>query len=134
MGLSYISDKLERSPTVSCNKPYGFFSTKKAKQYTSPEKLVVQPWRGQHQVYAVFKIPKGYQHEYLFRLKLPGEATRCGGLVPIEKSVSTDISNNQEYYLVQGYLNTRIALNLIAKGKINDLKQAENWQLGYVKQ
>jgi len=133
MGVSYISDRLERSPVVTCNAPYGFFQTKNAKYYTYPEKIVLQPWRGQHHVYAVFQIPNGYQYEYLFRLKIPSEPIHCGGLAPIEENVIAGIPRKQGYYLIRGYLNTRIALNLIVQGKLNQLQQPQNWQLGYVK-
>lgn len=133
MGVSLISDKLERSPVVTCNAPYGFFQTKNPKFYTYPEKIVLQPWRGQHHTYAVFQIPNGYQYEYLFRLKIPGEPIHCGGLIPVEENVIAGIPRKQGYYLVRGYINTRIALNLIFQGKINQLQQSQNWQLGYVK-
>ncbi|BAT54227.1 unknown protein [Nostoc sp. NIES-3756] len=134
MGVSFISDKLERSPVMSCNMPYGFFQTKNAKYYTYPDKIVIQPWRGPHHTYAVFQIPNGYQHEYLFRLKIPKEPIHCGGLAPVEQNVLAGIPRKQGYYLTRGYLNTRIALNLIFQGKINQLKQPQNWRLGYVKQ
>jgi len=133
MGVYYISDFFERSPVASCNIPYGFIQTKEAKSYTFAEEIVVQPWRGQHHVYALFQIPDGYQHEYLFRLKIPGEPTQCGGLMPLDKNVLASIPRKQGYYPVRGYLNTRIALNLMIQGKLNQLKQPQNWQLGYVK-
>ncbi len=133
LGVSYVSDKLERSPVMSCNIPYGFFPTNNNKYYTYPEKIVLQPWRGQHHVYAVFQIPNDYQYEYLFRLKIPGEPIHCGGLVPVKQNVIAGIPRKPGYYLIRGYLNTRIALNLIVQGKINQLQQPQNWQLGYVK-
>jgi hypothetical protein len=32
---------------------------------------------------------------------------------------------------LKGYLQTRTAIKLIFAGKMNDLKQVNNWQLGY---
>ncbi|MBD2254222.1 hypothetical protein H6G14_23410 [Nostoc parmelioides FACHB-3921] len=132
MGVYYVSDFLERSPVMSCDVPYGFIQTKEAKYYTFAEEIVIQPWRGQHHVYAIFQIPDGYQYEYLFRLKIPGEDIQCGGLMPLDKNVFTGIPHKQGYYPVRGYLNTRIAINLITKGKLDQLKKLQNWQLGYV--
>ncbi|WP_414752275.1 hypothetical protein [Anabaena sp. CCY 9910] len=133
ISVYYIWNLFERSPVTSCDTPYGFLQTKQAKYYTFAEEIVVQPWRGQHHVYALFQIPDGYQHEYLFRLKIPGESTQCGGLMPLDKNILAGISRKQGYYPVRGYLNTRIALNLIIQGKLNQLNQPQNWQLGYVK-
>lgn len=133
MGSSYVSYSLERSPIASCNTPYGFIQTNQQKYYTSPQKVVVQPWRGQHHVYAVFEIPKGYQHEYLFRFQLPGETTHCGGFIPFKGNSVAGITPQPGHYLIKGYLNTRIALSLIFQGKLNQLEQLDNWQVGYVK-
>ena len=129
LGLSYI---VESSPVLGCPK-WGFIAPKSAKYYTNPEKVVIQPWHGQHHSYAIFSVPKGYNNDKLFKLTLPGNDTYCGYLDYTGKTVDGGINAKPGYYLLKGYLNTRIVLGLIAKGKINQLKQPINWRAGYVK-
>lgn len=133
LGVSYVADVVEPSLIVSCSSKWGFIQSKKVKYYTSPQKIVIQPWRGQHQVYAIFQIPPGYEHDALFRLSIPGKSDYCGGVFPLEQNMMMSVKTQNRYYLLQGYLNTRIALSLIAQGKFNQLKQPENWQVGFVK-
>ncbi|AFY46930.1 hypothetical protein Nos7524_1036 [Nostoc sp. PCC 7524] len=133
LGMSYFLDQVERSPIVLCQSSWGFPKIQGVKYYTKPEKIVVKPWLGQHHVYAVFMIPQEYRHDYLFTLNLPGENTRCGAIKRTNQSVIAGVTAKPEHYLLKGYLNTRIALNLIIQGKLNELKQSQNWQLGYAK-
>ncbi|MBD2361864.1 hypothetical protein H6G36_11830 [Anabaena minutissima FACHB-250] len=133
LGIFYILDIAERSPIVRCHSSWAFPQPKKVKYYTHPEKIVFQPWLGQHNVYAVFMIPQEYRYDYLFRLDLPGENTRCGVIQRANQSVIADVDAKPGYSLVRGYLKTRIALRLILQGHLNQLKQPQNWQLGYFK-
>lgn len=128
LGFTFVS---ERSPVVVCEQQ-AFISTKSV-DYLHPEKIVVQPWRGQHQVYAIFMIPKAYQNQYLFKLTLPNNETYCGGLHHIYHPANDGITPKPEYYFMKGYLNTRIALEVIFQGKFNELNQPMNWKLGYFK-
>ncbi|QLE58274.1 hypothetical protein [Nostoc sp. TCL26-01] len=133
LGVSYVADVVEPSLIVSCSSKWGFIQTKRVKYYTSPQKIVIQPWLGQHQVYAIFQIPQGYDHDALFRLSVPGESDHCGGVFPLQPDVTMRIKSQSGHYLLQGYVNTRIALSLIAQGKFQQLNKPENWQVGYVK-
>jgi hypothetical protein len=129
----YILDRIERSAIARCQSWWAFPQTQQVKYYTFPEKVVFQPWLGQHNVYAIFMIPQEYRYDYLFRLHLPGEDTRCGVIKQANQSVIADVDAKPGYYLLTGYLNTRIALRLILQGHLNQLKQPQNWQLGYFK-
>ncbi|BAY23633.1 hypothetical protein NIES2100_34250 [Calothrix sp. NIES-2100] len=125
LGFSYIS---ERSPIGKCYKS-GFLNFSQ-KYYIQPEKIVIQPWRGQHHVYGIFMIPDEYIHDYLLQFKLPGDRTYCG---TVYSGISTDlqsISLPPGNYLVTGFVNTRLALLLIAQGKLDYLQQPSNWKLG----
>lgn len=133
LGIYYILDRAERSPIITCSAEWGFINTKQPKYYTSAEKIMIRPWLGQHHVYAVFMIPNSYQHEYLFKLDWPKEKTRCGVIHRLEQRVVDGVVAKPGYYLLKGYLNTRIALSLIMQGKLNQLRQLQNWQLGYLK-
>lgn len=129
LGFSYVSDIIERSPTVSCRR-WGFISPKAEKYYSSPEKIVVEPWRGRHNVYGIFMIPDGYRSDHFVTLKIPGEKTHCGLLLGVN-SFNEGIHVKPGYYLLRGYFNTRVAVELILKGKGDQLKQPLNWRLGY---
>lgn len=131
LGFAHILDISERSPTVKC-RPWGFISSQEGKYYSYPEKVVVQPWRGRHHVYGIFKIPNGYRSDHFVTLQIPGEKTYCGRLVGNNNSIA-GIHTNPGYSLAKGYFNTRIAIKLIAEGKRNQLLQRSNWRLGYVK-
>jgi hypothetical protein len=128
-GLSFA---WKRWPGLMCY-PSAFVSPSNGeKHYLYPEKIVVKPWRGQHHVYGVFIVPEGYQKDKLVTLTISGNKTYCGRPIPISDNSGENIHAKPGYYLVRGYLNTRIALALIAQGKINELKQTRNWKLGYI--
>lgn len=129
-GLSHISAIAERSPVTTCQQ-WGFYSSGE-KYYIHPEKIVVKPWVGQHHVYGIFMIPGGYRNDYFLTVTIDGKDVHCGVLKYIGTNFA-GINAQSGSYLMQGYLNTRVALKLIAKGKGNQLKQPENWKLGYIK-
>lgn len=133
LGIFYILDIVKPSPLRDCTAKWGFINTPNNKYYTSAETIVVEPWRGQHNVYGVFMIPNGYQSEFLFKFTLPEGKTYCGVMHRTHQAVVAGVVVKPGYYLLKGYLNTRIALNLIIKGQYNQLKQSQNWELGYVK-
>lgn len=128
LGFSYINKK---SPVINCAQ-WGF-SAKAEKYYTYPEKIVIEPWRGQHHVYGIFQIPDGYLNEKLLTFQIPGNRTYCG-VLNYGGSVKLDgVKARPGHYLMKGMLNTRFALKLILQGKEEELKQPENWKLGYTK-
>ncbi|BAY17756.1 hypothetical protein NIES21_35980 [Anabaenopsis circularis NIES-21] len=118
------------APLVSCDRVISTTSLKE-KYYASPIELVVQPWRGQHNVYGTFLIPTGYKNDGFFTLTLPGNKTYCGQLLNVGGFVIPGLYPQPKNRIIRGYLNTRIAIWLIFQGHINDLKQPENWKLGY---
>ncbi|MEA5579806.1 hypothetical protein VB620_00445 [Nodularia harveyana UHCC-0300] len=130
LGFADISTYLsERKPIVQCEKS-GFYPPQAQKYYTHPQKLVVAPWRGPHNVYGIFAIPTGYSSDALFTVSIPGTPTYCGQFQDT-KIVSSDV--DQPHLILKGLLNTRIALKLIAQGKLNQLREEKYWRLGYVR-
>jgi hypothetical protein len=129
LGFSYISEK----PIGRCYKR-GFISSTNQKYYIYPEKIVIQPWRGQHHVYGIFMIPNGYIYDYLLQFKLPENTTYCGTVYFVTRTQLDGINAQPGNYLVKGYVNTRLALWLMVQGKLNHLQQTSNWRLGYVKE
>ncbi|MBD2240937.1 hypothetical protein H6G35_30850 [Aulosira sp. FACHB-113] len=128
LGFSYFSRKRSRIPVCQSSK---FIATKGQKYYAYPEKIVIQPWRGQHHVYAVFAVPNQYKTDYVMQVTLPDNDTDCGTIHNIPSANSEGVQTPPGHYLVKGYLNTRVALWLIAQGKVGELQQPTNWKLGY---
>jgi hypothetical protein len=122
----------KKSPRVSCY-PQGFVASSNGeKQYAYPEKIVVKPWRGRHHVYGVFMIPKASKNDQLVTVTVSENKTYCGQMMNFSAASDEDIDTKPGYHLMKGYINTRVALYLIIKGKIDQMKQPSNWKLGYV--
>lgn len=121
----------KRSPRVSCY-PQGFVTSSTGeKEYAYPEKIVVKPWRGRHHVYGVFMIPKESKSDQLVTVSVSENKTYCGQMINFGETSYENIDTKPGYYLMKGYVNTRLALYLIIQGKIDQLKQPSNWKLGY---
>lgn len=87
-----------------------------------PTKIVVQPWKGRHHVYAEFPLPnQRYFVNDRFRLNLGNLGDFCGGVT------SSDNPSSKPVAIAR--LRTRTTLWLIAQGQLNALNQAQNWQL-----
>lgn len=129
LGFSYISEQ----PIGKCYKR-GFIASAYQKHYISPEKIVIQPWRGQHHVYGIFQIPNGYIYDYLLQLRLPTNTIYCGTVYFSSHTELDGINAQPGNYLVKGYVNTRLALWLMVQGKLDHLQQPSNWSLGYVRE
>ncbi len=128
VGFSYVREK---SPPVACR--HWGFSSKAEKYYIHPEKIVVKPWKGQHNVYGIFQIPGGYLNDKMLKIEIPGSKTYCG-ILSYGGTVAVDgVRAKPGHYLMKGMLNTRFAMKLILEGKKDELKQPQNWNLGYTK-
>ena len=129
--LSFISYYVYNpKPIVTCQ-PTAFNLSAQHKYYTHPQQLVIQPWRGQHNVYAIFLLPRKYKPDSLFTFTIPKGKTYCGGY---RLSLQTlPGMNSSEYLTIKAYLNTRTAVKLILQGNLYELQQPNNWQLGYIK-
>lgn len=84
-------------------------------------------------MFGIFMIPGGYLNDKLFKVTIPGEGTFCGILAYGGTTKIEGIEAKPGYYLMKGLLNTRTALWIISQGKKDELKQRENWQVGYSK-
>ena len=90
-----------------------------------PTKIVIQPWKGRHHVYAEFPLPsQGYLVNDRFRVNIGNLGDFCGGVS------SSDNPGAKPVAIAR--LRTRTTLWLIAQGQLNALKQAQNWQLEIV--
>lgn len=115
------------SPPVAC-----VMNNNESKIYkVNPKKIVVEPWRGQHHVYALFIVPK----EYAATLGEREAIVRING---VESTVNATVAKPSLYKQVEvpedgllliSYLWTRDALWQILQGKYGELQQSCNWTL-----
>lgn len=103
------------------------------RHYTHPDKIVIEPWRGEHHVYAIFMIPGGYVNDKLFTVTIKGVGTFCGQLNFGGTTVAYGVVAKPGHYLMKALFLTRAAIWLIAQGKKDELKQPLNWRVGYGK-
>ncbi len=130
-GLIILSEELDlpdapRGPRVvsACTQPWSQqLPNNLTPQSLKPSKVVIQPWRGRHHVYAEFVLPpEGYLVNNQFRVNLDSLGDFCGGI----SSLPNEQGKNG---VAIAHFRTRTALWLIAQGKLNALNQPENWQL-----
>ena len=93
-------------------------------QTIAPSKVVVQPWKGRHHIYAEFQLPAGTFVSDRAKVKVGDLGEFCGGVSEV-----TAVENSVETTTAIARIRTRTALWLIMQGKIGDLNQAANWQL-----
>jgi hypothetical protein len=101
--------------------------------YTHPQKVVVEPWRGEHHVYAIFSIPGGYLNDKLFTVTIQDVGVFCGELAFAGTNVANGVYAKPGHYLMKALFTTRAAIWLIAQGKAEELKQPSHWRLSYAK-
>lgn len=130
-GLIILSEELDlpdapRGPRIvsACTQPWPQLPNNIAPQSLKPSKVVIQPWRGRHHVYAEFDLPpQGYLINNQFRVNLDALGDFCGGISALP---SSEPGKNGRAI---AHFRTRTALWLIAQGKLNALNQPDNWQL-----
>jgi hypothetical protein len=91
-----------------------------ADQTIAPSKIVVQPWKGRHHVYAEFQLPTGKTVSDRAKVSVGEVGEFCGGVSEVETVGNT---------VAIARIRTRTALWLLLQGKMGELKLAKNWQL-----
>ena len=94
-------------------------------------KVAIEPWRGRHQVYALFIVPILHKPEYPVLLNIKGVATVCRRVEHISQIGIDGISPPQNSTVIKIYLRTRTTFWLMFLGKLNRLKRLRNWTLTY---
>jgi hypothetical protein len=94
-----------------------------------PIKIVAEPWRGEHNVYAVFALPLAYRNIYhQSNLMIKGSDTVWN--VTLTDGRKYGVSTVPEgKFLVIGFFRTRLALLYLISGKFSYLKDPCNWTL-----
>ena len=107
---------LPNGPRKASSCPDFWFS----QQTLAPSKVVVQPWKGRHQVYAEFAIPDGAMVSDRAKVSIDSLGDFCGGVTDLDTSGGK---------VAIARIRTRTALWLMLQGKLGDLQDAKNWQL-----
>ena len=100
-----------------------------------PSKIIVQPWLGQHHVYGIFIVPLRYRSGRSYSGTI-SVGSFIGEFIPDSQhqvQQIDDVVAEPGYYLVRGYLPTRVALWLLLSGQFGDLRTSCNWRLEFVK-
>ncbi len=129
LSRSYIWKQL---PVLDCGE-WAFIRTQQKKYYIHPEKIVIEPWLGQHHVYGIFMVPDAYKRDELITVNIPGNQTYCGILLYPSKSYA-GIEAKPGHHLMKGYFQTRSTIAVVLEGKLKQLQQPTNWRLGYIKE
>ncbi len=93
-----------------------------------PVKIVAEPWRGEHNVYAVFALPLQYQEIY-YRSALVVKGTDTQWYATITDGKKYGVAVPEDSFLMVGFFRTRLALWYWLTGKFSDLQQPCNWTL-----
>jgi hypothetical protein len=101
---------------------------KAGKIYGHPNKVVVQPWNGRHNVYAIFMLPNEIKRGKTLIVNIPGGGTYCGAMERVGTSFE-GVEAEPGHYLVKASLRTRTSTLLIARGFLKQLKDPRNWNL-----
>ncbi|HEY9638503.1 MAG TPA: hypothetical protein V6D14_34280 [Coleofasciculaceae cyanobacterium] len=101
---------------------------KQGKTYGFPEKVVVKPWDGRHNVYAVFMLANDVKPNKSLIVSLPSAGNYCGGIERVETGFE-GVEAKPGYYLVKASLKTRTSTLLITRGFLQQLKDPRNWNL-----
>jgi hypothetical protein len=97
-------------------------------------KVVVQPWLGRHQVFGIFMVPLLYRSGRTYSGRISVQSFN-EEFIPDWHQIQwvEDLVVEPGYYLVQGYLPTRIALWFLFTGHFGDLLDPCNWTVEFVK-
>jgi len=93
-----------------------------------PIKIVAEPWRGEHNVYAVFALPLQYQEIY-YRSALVVKGTDTHWYATVTDGKKYGVAVPEDSFLMVGFFRTRLALWYWLTGKFSDLLQPCNWTL-----
>ena len=98
-------------------------------------KVIVRPWLGQHHVFGIFIVPLRYRSGRTYSGTISVESF-IGEFIPDSQpqvQQIDDVVAQSGYYLVRGYIPTRIALWFLLSGQFGDLRTPCNWTLEFMK-
>jgi hypothetical protein len=93
-----------------------------------PIKIVAEPWRGEHHVYAIFALPLKYQNIYDHSQLLVKDTDTPWLITPTDGLKYGEIAPDDSF-LVVGFFPTRLTLWYWVSWRFGELKQPCNWTL-----
>lgn len=93
-----------------------------------PIRLVVEPWRGEHNVYAVFAVPLTYYETY-YRSLMQVEGTKKGWEATIADAKGMRLEAPEGHFLMVSFFPTRLSIWYWLTGKFANLQDPCNWTL-----
>ena len=96
-------------------------------------KVVVQPWLGRHHVFGIFVVPLHYRsgRRYAGTISVKSFNDEFVPDWQPETPRIEDVIVEPGYYLVRGYVPTRIALWFLVTGQFDELRSPCNWTLEF---
>lgn len=94
------------------------------------DRASVKPWRGRHQVFGIFTIPKALPKKTSILLKVQGVGVYCSRVLhygPAYEDLQAPIGE----MIMLDHIRTRTALRALITGKLDQLRNPNNWQLVY---
>ena len=100
-----------------------------------PIKVVVRPWLGRHQVFGIFAVPLHYRSGRSYAGTISVKSFNDEFVPDWQPEVQRveDVVVEPGYYLVRGYVPTRIALWFLVTGQFGELRSPCNWTLEFSK-
>jgi hypothetical protein len=93
-----------------------------------PITVVAEPWRGKHNVYAIFAVPLQYKEIYKRSILLV-KGNNTSWYVTITDERKYGATTPEGHFLLIGFFRTRLALWYWINGKFADLQKPCNWTL-----
>ncbi|PZO43474.1 MAG: hypothetical protein DCF19_05925 [Pseudanabaena frigida] len=93
-----------------------------------PIKIVVEPWRGEHNVYGIFAIPLQYK-DISYRSKMLVKGTDNAWDATPTDGVKYGLTTPEGYFLLVSFFRTRLTLWYLVTGRFKELQQPCNWKL-----
>ncbi|MBD0264407.1 MAG: hypothetical protein ICV85_18200 [Tolypothrix sp. T3-bin4] len=129
LSLSFITLWMPLKDTT-CNAAEPFLTSKTPKFQVHASKVIVEPWLGEHHVYAIFMVPDKYKEAPFFILTVKDVGSFCKK--PFGNSeYYDDVLAEPGTHLIRDYIRTRLALRLIFQGLYFKLNDKYNWSLTY---
>lgn len=95
-------------------------------------KVVVQPWLGLHHVFGIFVVPLLFRSGRIYSGRITVQSF-TEEFAPDWHQIQSleDVIVEPGYYLVRGYVPTRIALWFLVTGQFDELRSPCNWTLEF---
>jgi len=99
-------------------------------------KVVVRPWLGGHHVYASFMVPTRYTPRTKYEVTMVVRGFDHAFVVRggPDEQYADDVFAGPGYYLLHGYLPTRVALWFLVHARFGDLQDPCSWTLVFIDQ